>query len=56
MKKEIERIQKTEEINKLKEKRKILCSAKVKIVVLGDERVGKTSLTKRYILNGLLEQ
>jgi GTPase SAR1 family protein len=56
MKKEIERIQKIEEINKLKEKRKILCSAKVKIVVLGDERVGKTSLTKRYILNGLLEQ
>ena len=39
--------------NKFKETKKILCSAKVKIVVLGDERVGKTSLTKRYILNGL---
>jgi GTPase SAR1 family protein len=40
----------------MKEKRKILSSAKVKVVVLGDERVGKTSLTKRYILNGLLEE
>jgi GTPase SAR1 family protein len=56
MKKEIDRIKKIQKLNKMKEKRKVLCSAKVKVVVLGDERVGKTSLTKRYILNGLLEE
>ena len=36
-----------------KKKKSMVFSKKVKIVILGDERVGKTSIAKRYCLGGL---